>query len=94
MSNESSKLQITGIGMSIEVDHRDLAHAAMRCDPSNVSRGDGVIAAKNYRDRTGSRDPLSCLLQDLESSNKVARGHQEVAGIEHLKFFEPIDTKR
>ncbi len=80
---EGSVLADTGVGMSVEVDHRDLSRTQGVGDARGVGKGDCVVAAKNDRDLVGRGDLFDSGDDPLQRKFDLARDHKDIADIHH-----------
>ena len=60
---ERAELDVAGVGVRVEVDHRDPAEAEVPGDAGGVGQGDRVVAAEHQRDGAGGRDGVHRLLE-------------------------------
>ena len=66
------ELDVAGVGVRVEVNHRDTAVTEDVGHALGVGVGDRVVAAEDERDRAGPGDLLDCGLQGREGRLDVA----------------------
>jgi len=82
---ERTELTLARVGVSIKVDDRDPAESDVVCHPGHVGKGDRVIAAKDDRNHSLACDHGDAILQKSERSLGLARGHLDVAKVNHAQ---------
>ena len=79
---ERAELDVTGVGVGIEVDHRDPPVASGAGHTGHVRPGDGVVAPQNQRDLARLGDRGDRVLDDLAAAHHVTGVDLEVAGVD------------
>ena len=87
-------VRIAGVGVGVEVDHRDAAEAVMFGDARGGGVGDRVVAAEHDGHRAGSGDALAGVHQPLQPGLAVELRHVDVADIDDAELVQRIDTQR
>ena len=92
MANKSAPLIFTGIGMCIEVNHRNFSMAQVISNTCNICRCDGVIATENDRDRTRLSNLANLAVDGAVSVFKSAWVHDGVPCINGGECGERLNT--
>ncbi len=79
---ERAELDVAGVGVRIEVDHRHPTVAEDVGAPRGVGIGDRVVAAEDDGDGAGPGDPLDRSLEGRQGRLDVAGVHLDVAGVD------------
>jgi hypothetical protein len=93
VAEQRAELGVAGVGVGVEVDHRDPPEAVVARDPGHVGQRDGVVAAEHHRDRAGGCRGVHRLLQPVEGGLDLARQHQHVADVHHLQVAQRVDAQ-
>ena len=91
---QRAELDVTGVGVRVEVDHRHATVAQHVGHALGVREGDRVVAAEDDRDRTGAGDLLHRCLQHPEGALDVAGWHLHVAGVDHSQVLQAVGAQR
>ena len=91
---ERTELDVTGVGMGVEVDHRHPAVAEHVRAALGVGIGDRVITAEDDRDRTGSGGLLDGGLQRRQGHLDVAGVHLDVPGVIDVQVQQTVGPQR
>ena len=90
---ERPELDVAGVGVGVEVDHRDPAVAEVPRHPRRIGQRDGVVAAEHERDRAGRRHGVHRVLQRAERPLDLTRRHLHVAGVDDADVLERVDAQ-
>ena len=88
------ELDVAGVGVRVEVDHRDPAVAEHVGHPLGVGVGDGVVAAEHDRDRAGAGHLLDRRLEGGQRALDVAGVHLHVAGVDDAQVLQAVGAQR
>ena len=91
---QRAELDVAGVGVGVEVDHRDPAEAEVPRDAGGVGEGDRVVAAEHERDRAGGRDGVHRLLEGVQRALDLAGRHLDVAHVDHGDVLQGVDPQR
>ncbi len=91
---ERAELDVAGVGVRVEVDHRDPAEAEVPGDAGGVGPGDRVVAAEHQRDGAGRRHGVDRLLERRVGHLDLPRRHLDVAGVDDAQVLERVDAQR
>jgi hypothetical protein len=94
VSDKGTQVNVTGIGVCVEMDHRYLAEAVPAGHSGVVRPGDGVVTAEDDRDGTRGRDLEHGRLDQLHGLLDVPVVELDVAGVIHPKLLEAVDAQR
>jgi len=87
---QRAELDVPGVGVGVEVDHRDppvpedVGHAL------HVGIGNRVVPAENHGDRARAGDLLDGPLQRRQGDLDVPGEHLHVAGVEHPQVAQTV----
>ncbi len=92
---ERAELDVAGVGVRVEVDHRDPAVAEVPGDAGRVRQRDRVVAAEHQRDRARgwprrTPPPRGLPQRPLD----VAGRHLDVAGVDDPEVLQAVDPQR
>ena len=90
---ERAELDVAGVGVGVEVDHRDPAVPEVTGDAGGVRQRDRVVAAEHQRDGAGRRHGVHGLLQRPERALDLAGRHLDVAGVDDADVLERVDAQ-
>jgi hypothetical protein len=80
---QRAELDVAGVGVGVEVEHRHPAVAEDVGHPGGVGEGDRVVAAEDHRDGARPGNAGHGLPQRRQRSLDVAGWHLDVARVEH-----------
>ena len=88
------ELDVAGVRVRVEVDHRDPAVAEHVRHALGVGEGDRVVAAEDDRDRARTGHLLDRRLERGQRHLDVAGVHLDVAGVHDVEVDEPVRPQR
>ncbi len=88
--DQRPELGVAGVGVGIEVDHRDPPGAQVLRHPGGIGPGDRVITAEDQRDRAGAGHGVHGNLQIVHRTGRVAREHLDIAGVVDAQVGQPV----
>jgi hypothetical protein len=92
--DQRAELDVPGVGVRVEVDHRDAALPEVLGHPGGVRPGDRVVAAQHQRDRAVRGDGVDRLLQIAHRALGVAGEQLDVPGVVHGQVaLQPVDPE-
>ena len=91
---ERAELDVAGVGVGVEVDHRDPAEAEVPGDAGGVREGDRVVAAEHQRHGAGRGDGVHRLLEGVQGALDLARRHLDVAHVDDGEVLQRVDAQR
>ena len=84
------ELDVPGVGVRVEVDHRHPALAEHVGAALGIRKGDRVVAAEGDRDRAGPDHLLHCGLQRRQRGLDVSGVHLDVTGVIDLQVAQSV----
>ena len=94
VTDQRAELDVAGVGVRVEVDHRDPALAEVLGHARGVGPGDRVVAAEHQRDRARRGHRVDRLLQVAHRPGGVAGEHLDVACVVDPQVPQPVDPQR
>ncbi len=94
MPPQGAELDIPGVGVRVEVDHRDPTRAEHIGHAGGVSERDGVVAAKDQRDRASGGDAGDRSAQVAQRLGSIAGEQLYIAGVVDPQVLQAISTQR
>jgi hypothetical protein len=91
---QRAELDVAGVGVRVEVDHRDAAVAEDVRDPLGVWEGDRVVAAEHHGDRSGTSGLLDGRLESGQGHLDVAGVHLDVARVQDAQVGQRVGAQR
>ena len=91
---QRAELDVAGVGVCVEVDHRDPAVAEVPGHAGGVGQRDRVVPAEDQRDGAGRGDGVHRILQGPEGALDLAGRHLDVAGVDDPDVLEGVDAQR
>ena len=91
---ERAELDVAGVGVRVEMDHRDPAVAEMLGQAGDVGHRDGVVATEHDRDLVGLGQLGDDVLQRTQRPDRLGRRHLDVAGVDHAHVQQRVDPQR
>ena len=91
---ERAELDVAGVGVGVEVDHRDAPEAEVSGDAGRVGQGDRVVTAEHERYGAGGCDGVHRVLERVQRPLDVAGRHLDVAHVDDAQVLERVDTQR
>ena len=94
VADQRSELDVPGVRVRVEVDHRDPALPAMLGHARGVGPGDRVVAAEHERDRARRGHRVDRLLQVAHRPGGVAGEQLDVARVVDPQVLQRVDAQR
>jgi hypothetical protein len=91
---QRAELGVAGVGVRVEVDHRDAAPADVPRHPGRVGQRNRVVAAQDHRDGAAGTRLEHGFLEPPQGQLGVARRHLHVTGIGDAEFHQRVDAQR
>ena len=91
---QRAELDVAGVGVRVEVDHRHAAVAEHVGHALGVGVGDRVVAAEHDGDRACAGHLLDGRLEPAEGRLDVAGRHLDVAGVDDPEVLQRVGAQR
>ncbi len=93
MAHQRAQLGVAGVGVGIEVDHRQPAPADMVGHAGGVGEGNGVVAAQDHGDGPGPGHRFDGSLETGDGRIGVTGGHDHIADVDHPELDQGVDAE-
>ena len=94
MAPQRAERDVAGVGVRVEVDHRDLAEAEVPGHPGGVGQRDRVVAAQHQRDRALAGHRVDRVLEALQRPLDLPGRHLDVARVDDPDVLQRVHPQR
>ena len=88
-----AELGVRRVGVGVEMDDGDPAPPDVPGDAGDIGQGDGVVPSQDHRYGARPRQLLDGVLQALQRLLDLARGHLDVAHVDHAQLDQRVHAQ-